>query len=85
MGLFGNILAGKAIQKMGQRMERNRAQADYIPAGSNVPTTGRGGAIQSSANAALNRAGEFYKQNPKMVAGLGVAAALMALSALKRR
>jgi hypothetical protein len=83
MGLLGNIIAGKALQKVGQRMNQRRAEGDYIPAGSPATTAGTG--LQSTANAALTRAGEFYKQNPKMVAGLGVAAALMALSALKRR
>ena len=83
MGLFGNILAGKAIQKVGERM--NRAPAEYIPADGTTAVTRAGSSLQSGANAALTRAGEFYKQNPKMVAGLGVAAALMALSALKRR
>ncbi|HUP30178.1 MAG TPA: hypothetical protein VM122_08405 [Usitatibacter sp.] len=87
MGLLSKIIAAKATSKVVQKMnERSRAapQGEYIPAGRTVPgSTGTG--LQSTANAALNRAGEFYKQNPKMVAGLGVAAALMALSALKRR
>ncbi len=61
-----------------------KTQGEYIPAGREAVTT-TGTAIQSTANAALARAGQFYKQNPKMVAGLGVAAALMALSALKKR
>ena len=70
MGLFSRVLA--------------KTQGEYIPAGREAATT-TGTAIQSTANAALTRAGQFYRQNPKMVAGLGVAAALMALSALKKR
>jgi hypothetical protein len=84
MGLLGKIIAAKATTKVVERMnERSRAmkaQPEYIPAG--TPT---GTGMQTTANAYLDRAGRFYKENPKMVAGLGVAAALMALSALKKR
>ena len=85
MGLLGKIIAAKATTKVVQRMnERSRAmkaQPEYIPAGGTPTGTG----MQTTANAYLDRAGRFYKENPKMVASLGVAAALMALSALKKR
>jgi hypothetical protein len=88
MGLLGKLIAAKAtskvVQKMNDRSRVDRAQAEYIPAGSTLPTRGASG-LQTNATAMLDRAGQIYKQNPKMVAGLGVAAALMALSALKRR
>jgi hypothetical protein len=88
MGLLSKIIAAKAttrvVQKMNERSRAAKAQAEYIPAGQSVPAT-RATALQTNATAMLDRAGQFYKQNPKMVAGLGVAAALMALSALKRR
>jgi hypothetical protein len=89
MGLLGKIIAAKAtskvVQKMNDRSRAMEAQGEYIPAGRNVPATGAGTGLQSTANAYLDRAGRFYKENPKMVASLGVAAALMALSALKKR
>lgn len=87
MGLLSKILAAKAtthvVQKMNQRSRAAKAEAEYIPAGQTLPT--RGSSLQTHAGAYIDRAGRFYKENPKMVAGLGVAAALMALSALKRR
>lgn len=88
MSLLGKLIAAKAtskvVQKMNERSRAARNQAEYIPAGASLPAT-RAGGLQSSATAYLDKAGQFYKQNPKMVAGLGIAAALMALSALKRR
>jgi hypothetical protein len=87
MGLLGKIIAAKAttkvVQKMNDRSRAMKAQPEYIPAGSSLPA-GRTG-LQTTANAYLDRAGRFYKENPKMVASIGVAAALMALSALKKR
>jgi hypothetical protein len=86
MGLLSKIIAAKAttgmVQKMNERARRNNAQAEYIPAGQPATTAG---SLQRNASAVVERAGRFYRENPKTVASLGVAAALMALSALKRR
>lgn len=90
MGLLGKIIAAKAtsgmVQKMNERRRMNEraAESEYIPAGRDMPAS-TGGALQRNAGAVVDRAGRFYRENPKMVASLGVAAALMALSALKRR
>lgn len=87
MGLLGKIIAAKAttkvVQKMNERSRAMKSQGEYIPASRTAAAGGTG--LQTTANAYLDRAGRFYKENPKMVASIGVAAALMALSALKKR
>ena len=83
MGLLGHIFTSKGADKMNEESRANN-QSEYVPADRGVTTPPNGG-IQSKASAVADRASRFYRENPKMVAGLGLAAALMALSALKRR
>jgi len=83
MGFLGNIFAAKRAHEMNEQSRMNN-QAEYVPADRGVTTPAEGG-MQAKASAVADRASRFYRENPKMVAGLGLAAALMALSALKRR
>jgi hypothetical protein len=84
MGIFSKALELKVAQKIANRIEARGArkqaemEAQYMPAPqANVPVQGRGHAV-------LQRAGNFYHRNPKLVASLatallaGVAAAVVA-------
>jgi len=83
MGMLAKMLGLKVAQKVVQRLDARADAKDaqlrqqYIPAGQPEPAYGgwRG-------NAAVQKAGQFYQRNPKLVASLatvvlaGVAAAL---------
>ncbi|HET7730032.1 MAG TPA: hypothetical protein VFK48_08380 [Usitatibacter sp.] len=90
MGLLGKIIAAKAtaaaVNKMNNRYKD--PTPEYIPAGQGVPaTTSRTGmsGLGANATAIADRAGRFYRENPKLVGTVGIAAALMVLSRLKQR
>jgi hypothetical protein len=77
--LLGLKVAQKVVQRLDARADAKDAQLrqQYIPAGQPYPAQGgwRG-------NTVVQKAGQFYQQNPKLVASLatvvlaGVAAAL---------
>lgn len=82
MGMLTKVLGLKVAQKVVQRLDQRSQRKDaelrqqYIPAAQRAPAPGR------SRHAVLQKAGDFYQQNPKLVASLatvllaGVAAAL---------
>lgn len=53
---------------------------DVIPAGSSY-----GNRLRAGGNAALNRASEVYRRNPKMVGGLALVAGALLLNRMKAR
>ena len=88
MGLLTRIITGniaaKAVNKAIARHEARQAAraraGQYIPAGeaaaSVVPTRG---------TSLVDRAGAVYRNNPKLVGSIGIAAGLAALAMLRRR
>jgi hypothetical protein len=85
MGILGKILAGKMVMNAvkGARAESSAAGASagqYIPAGAAEST-----AISRTGTAILDKAGRFYKENPRKVQALGLLAAAMLLSRVKQR
>jgi hypothetical protein len=81
MGLLGKIFAVTAASKAFRSARADRApQSEYIPAGSNAVSPGFG----STANAVLDRAGQIYKQNPKLVGGIALLGAAALLASIKR-
>ena len=84
MGMIGKILAARLGMKMMDRalhkQEQQYAQAEpttgeYIPANQVLTTGSR---IKAGAGAVVDRAAQVYKQNPKLIGGLG----LLALAAM---
>lgn len=84
MGVLTKILQAKAAAAVVRKLnEKARAQPQpvrgmprgqqYIPAGGTTQPT------------LANRAVEVYRQNPKLVAGVGLAVAAMVLQGLTRR
>ena len=82
MGILGKILAGKLAMNA---MDRARGSNDpaqtgqYIPANSPAST-----GLAGTGNAILNRAGQFYRENPRKVHALGLVAAAMLLTRMGR-
>lgn len=56
---------------------------EYIP-GENLPATSSASGWKGQANAVLDRATQVYKQNPKLVGGLGLLALAGLLVSVKR-
>jgi hypothetical protein len=86
MGLLSKILAVTATKKIIQRMDTTgRTPSGQVTTG-NAPVT-RSGSILDRAvnNPYADRAVDVYRKNPKMVAGLGVAAAALVLHSLTRK
>jgi hypothetical protein len=82
MGLLGKIFAVTAASKALRNARANSAaQSEYIPANSTDVSTGLG----ARTNAVLGRAGEIYKQNPKLVGGIALLGAAALLASMKRR
>jgi hypothetical protein len=82
MGILGKILAGKVAMNAMNRARSADAAAQsgqYIPASSTAPT-----GLAGTGNAMLNRAGQFYRENPRKVQALGLVAAAMLLTRMGR-
>lgn len=82
MSLIGKILAAKLVAKLTERLDRAQTdpppRAEYIPARHARPVGARGGAL-------LDRAGQLYQRNPKLVATVGAAALAIIAAGLSRR
>jgi uncharacterized protein (DUF2345 family) len=81
MGILGKIFAGKLAANAMNRANRRTdlpAEGQYIPAARSDIALGAPGSI-------LDRAGQFYKQNPKKVHALGAVAAAILLTRLGQR
>jgi hypothetical protein len=78
MGILGRIL--------GQRNDTVATTGQYIPADSSQTTalSRTGNAILESGNAMLDRAGRYYKENPRKVQLLGLLAAAAVLARVKQ-
>jgi ElaB/YqjD/DUF883 family membrane-anchored ribosome-binding protein len=58
---------------------------EYVPSSqADTALTRTGDAIMNRAGPMLNRAGEFYRQNPKKVQAVGLVAAAALLASLSR-
>lgn len=84
MGVLSKIIQAKAAAAVVRKLnERARAQPRTVtgmPAGQQyIPASG---AAQTGLAA---RATDFYRQNPKLVAGVGLAVATMVLQQLTRK
>jgi hypothetical protein len=80
MGILGKLFAGKMAMKALERMKDTQATAQYIPAGQAGGTS-----LARSGTALLDRAGQFYRENPRKVQALGAVAAAILLTSLKKR
>ena len=93
MSILSKFIAAKATAKVVEKLNA-RARAtptrdnpvpkytapnqEYIPAGQSVPARRSGTAI-------VDKATDFYRKNPKLVAGVGVAVAAAVLQQLTRK
>ena len=78
MGILGKIL--------GQRSDTEAATGQYIPANQSETTalSRTGNAILDTGNAMLDRAGRYYKENPRKVQLLGLLAAAALFARVKQ-
>ena len=85
MGLIGKVLGAKLSANMMDRaLRKQEATAtptgEYLPAGQ-VTT----GGLRQQAGAVVDRAGQIYRQNPKLIGGLATLAAAALLVGMKRK
>jgi hypothetical protein len=86
MGLLGKVIGGVLAAEVLKRLESGARSApagtQYIPA--NQPDTMR---MQPTrvGNGLVERAGRFYRENPKLVHTIGSAALAIALARLAQR
>jgi uncharacterized membrane protein len=71
MGLLGNIL--------NRRQESADTQVVPAATGESLPST-----LRQQGNAMLNRATQFYRENPKKVQAVGLVAAALLLNSMRR-
>jgi hypothetical protein len=82
MGILGKLLAGKVVMSAAERARANRAArrtGQFIPA-NQTESTG----LAATANSVLDRAGQFYRENPKKVHALGLIAAAVLLTRMSK-
>jgi hypothetical protein len=80
MGILGKIFAGKMAMKALDRVKASGGASQYIPASPAGSTS-----LARTGSAMLDRAGAFYKANPRKVQALGAVAAAILLTSLKKR
>jgi hypothetical protein len=81
MGILGKIFASKLAASAVERALRRTdgpSEGQYIPANASRPALTASGSI-------LDRAGQFYRQNPKKVHAFGAVAAALLLTRLGQR
>jgi hypothetical protein len=89
MGILGKILAGKMMASAVDRMSRRNdtsvattgAEGQYIPASRSGTSLG----LPASMGSIVDRAGEFYRANPKKVHAMGAVAAAILLARMGQR
>lgn len=84
MGLLGKIFAATVAAKALRSARDNRdtqVEGEYLPANSTDVATG----IGARANTMLGRAGQIYKENPKLVGGIALLGAAALLASLRQR
>lgn len=77
MNLFNRI---RGMANAPARPETTLGSGDVIPADGSY-----GNRLRAGSNAALNRASEVYRKNPKMVGGLALVAGALLLNRMKSR
>lgn len=83
MGILEKLFAGKMVMSAAERAREDRAArraGTYIPA-TQAESTG----IAATANSVLDRAGRFYRENPKKVQALGLIAAAVLLTRMSSK
>ena len=80
MGLLGKIIAAKATQKIVQRLNEKDQWPNVERRGAQQPVP-----VDRPGNAIVGKATRIYRENPRLVAGLGVVAAAMVLQQLTRK
>lgn len=78
MNLFNRI---RGMANAPARPEGTLGAGDVIPASA----ASRGNRLRAGGNAALNRASDVYRRNPKMVGGLALLAGALLLKRMKAR
>ena len=85
MGLLGKLITGKvaakAINRHLAKRETARSAGEYIPASAAPVATGS----RTYGGALVDRAGQVYKQNPKLVTTLASGALLVAAAAFAKK
>jgi hypothetical protein len=77
MNLFNRI---RGMANAHARPDTNILSGEVVPAASSY-----GNKLRAGSNAALNRASEVYRKNPKMVGGLALVAGALLLNRMKAR
>lgn len=88
MGLLAKLITGniaaKAVNKAIARHEARQAAragaGQYIPAGESAASV-----VPTRGMSVVDRAGAIYRNNPKLVGSIGIAAGLAALAMLRRK
>jgi hypothetical protein len=84
MGILDRIFGGHAATNEMERVRSTRpdTEGQYIPANQPESTST---SLARHGSAILDRAGRFYKENPRKVQAAGLVAAAMLLTSLGRR
>ena len=85
MGLLRKIIAAKAAQKIIEKLDEKGRAPRWQPVPADAPPASPPLRDRVGNNSVLAGAGRVYRENPKLVAGLGVVGALLALHQLTRR
>jgi hypothetical protein len=89
MGLIGKVIGGALGAKLLKRMDNAYrdppTSGQYIPANQVDPARTQPTPMAGGVNGIVERAGRFYRENPKLVHTLGSAAVAIALARLAQR
>ena len=85
MGLLRNIIAAKAAQKIVEKMDQKGRAPRWQTVPVDAPPASPTLRDRFGNSSVVAGAGRMYRENPKLVAGLGVVGALLALHQLTRR
>jgi hypothetical protein len=80
MGIFGNVFNRDRSVAPPSDPSSTLGRSDTLPAAPDSV----GGKLAAGGNAALDKATQIYKQNPKLVAGLAAVAGAIILTRMKR-
>ena len=80
MGIFGNMFNRDRDMAPPPEPSSTLGDSDTIPA---APDS-IGGKLAAGGNAALDKATQIYKRNPKLIAGLAAVAGAIILTRMKR-
>ena len=88
MGILGKLITGKvaatALNRHLAKREARRAAGEFIPAASATASTAATRA-KTYGGALVDRAGQVYRQNPKLVTTIASGALLVAAAAFAKK